>query len=310
MTRPEHTSPSLFSPTGSSRSGERWRRGRRSRLPLRFARPPRQRVGAGRASAGGPQPVNLTTQAQGWIPARSRSPGRGLRRRGWVRAGDEDDLGQLGILQHHHRRAKAARGSHLTDDVAMVGAGRVQQQQGMAGGCCVDDHELPASGWITFENSPNTATSSVHGESRSSCNAARPASSRFLPFVAMIRSRYAWVAAVGRSARPATRRRRPAGFRPGGLPDPWWSGGPRGRGGPVPRRQRRRSWSAHPPLPMHITRPVLPALDVVDEGAQRLRRRVGGATACDSSRAMASSYTARSSASNRRRAGGRSCWLA
>ena len=51
----------------------------------------------------------LTTQAQGWMPARSRSSWRILRLgdRGGLGEGDEEDLGLVGVLQPHQRGGEA-----------------------------------------------------------------------------------------------------------------------------------------------------------------------------------------------------------
>jgi hypothetical protein len=58
---------------------------------------------------------------------------------------DEQHLGLLRVLQLHHRRGEVHAGAaHLAHDVAVVGAGGVEQQQGVAGGRGVHHHELPA----------------------------------------------------------------------------------------------------------------------------------------------------------------------
>ena len=110
--------------------------------------------------------------------------------------------------------------------------------------------------WTTLENCRNTATSSVHGDNRSSARAARPSSSRFRPLVSITWLRYSSMAASG-SMRETVR--------PGIEP---WSVSVRCAAGSVvvrwtacPRFARATAMAAAtvvfptPPLPIHITRP-------------------------------------------------------
>ena len=87
----------------------------------------------------------LTTHAQGWICARSRSAcNSAASDRCGLGEGDEDDLGLLGILQTHEWSGEVHALAHVAGDVAVVGAGGVEQKQGVAGGCGVDHHERSA----------------------------------------------------------------------------------------------------------------------------------------------------------------------
>lgn len=122
--------------------------------------------------------------------------------------------------------------------------------------------------WTRCENCPKTATSSVHGDSKSSASRARPASSKLAPLVARTLSRYAAVATLGSmrdTVKPAPRPAS-AGCRPDGSALPsassrWPAGSVVVRWTVWPRSASATAMAAAtvvlptPPLPMHITSP-------------------------------------------------------
>ncbi len=78
----------------------------------------------------------LMTQAQGSMPARRKSDLQigGFEHRRRFGQGHKQHLGLFGVLQLHHRRGVVhALAAHLAGNLAVIGAGRIQQQQGVAG---------------------------------------------------------------------------------------------------------------------------------------------------------------------------------
>ena len=62
--------------------------------------------------------------------------------RGRLGEGDEQDLGLARVLEPHQRGRVGHRVAHVTHDVAVVGPGSVEEQEGVSGGGCVDNDEL------------------------------------------------------------------------------------------------------------------------------------------------------------------------
>ncbi|KHJ70339.1 hypothetical protein QR64_23670 [Rhodococcus sp. Chr-9] len=155
----------------------------------------------------------LTTHAHGWMPARSKSALQAGGFEAWrgFGEGDQHDLGLVGVLQPHQRGGEVRVLAHLAGDLPVVGAGGVEQQQGMAGGGGIDDDEVPAGFVDDAEKAWKTATSSVHGDLKSSARFARPWSSRAAPLLDRTRSRYAAVASAGSMCETVRLSRVPAG---------------------------------------------------------------------------------------------------
>ena len=68
----------------------------------------------------------------------------GLLDRGRLGQGDEENLGLVGVLEAHQWSGVPRPVAHLPSDLAVVGAGRIEQQQGVPGGRGVEDDEPPA----------------------------------------------------------------------------------------------------------------------------------------------------------------------
>ncbi len=68
-----------------------------------------------------------------------------LLHRGGLGQGDDQHLGLLGVLQLHHGGSEVQPlVSHLAGDLPVVGAGGIEQQQGVAGGGGIHHHEALA----------------------------------------------------------------------------------------------------------------------------------------------------------------------